>query len=327
MTSRRLNNIDVIKGILILIVIMHHVPDVTSDLQLFDSVKWLYDTQFIYTGFFMTTFFVLSGMVTNFKKDFNDFILSGIKGLVFPTITASVIFNLSYLHWNGSSFDIVQELRHFVITGGAWFCAAMFLARIIYWIVFHYIPRIEIRFFVLFLISVFGAVSFVFSVPEPWSIWHAMSLTIFFEIGAILKNKNVSKKWMLISSAFYIFSIYISCILNIEIPRISMNSMYTYSQILPGIALSLFASVSLLYWGGRFSNCRFLCYVGRGSLLIYLSHPFFLRICVMMINQCCDIPYLSIITPIVAFLFATLCCCITIWFFDHKYVRCLLGRF
>lgn len=333
----RLNYIDVIKGVLILIVIIHHIPDVSRDLSLSDSVSWLGSAQLLYVGFFMTAFFIISGMVSNFNKPFCAFCIASFKGLMIPSFFVGFIFNLSYLHYNGSHFDLCEYLKHFIYNGGAWFCAAMFISRIIYWRLVNFHIETRSRIICLFILSIIGALAYSYNIIEIWSLWHALSLTVFLEVGAQMKKLTITRKMAIFCSIMYICLVIISYILGYKIPRISMSFMYNVFQIIPGIIFSILATIPIIYMAkyitqnGYIASSKLyllLVYIGKGSLLIYLSHAFFLRLCVMFINEYKYLfGNLTIIVPLISFAFTVGCCCFTIYLFNRKYVRCILGKF
>ena len=103
--SERIPYIDVAKGILILLVVYDHLPDVYMYLlNLSNShIEYLNDTQWIFKLFFMPAFFCITGMCSNFNKNFKPFLISNLKTLIVPNVLLGIIVGLHLNMGGGSS--------------------------------------------------------------------------------------------------------------------------------------------------------------------------------------------------------------------------------
>lgn len=68
---------DIMRGVLILLVLFHH------------SAAW---TKLLYTPFFMTGFFFISGYFHSESKSFIPFVVAKFKGLVVPALTLGLAY-------------------------------------------------------------------------------------------------------------------------------------------------------------------------------------------------------------------------------------------
>ena len=90
---KRLTYIDRVKGILIICVVLAHAA-MSIGMMGYDYPYVCYPfnvTTFLYVGIFMQAFFLVSGYVSNFKKDFKTFILRNIQTIVVPLLTLGFI--------------------------------------------------------------------------------------------------------------------------------------------------------------------------------------------------------------------------------------------
>lgn len=113
----RLSYIDSAKGILIIIVIMHHLPQVairiceidSDNLQIMDSYS------FLYCSFFMQAFFFITGFCTSFEKEFSEFFLRNFKTIILSGLLLS-IFESVLRSILDLSFVFQINIREFVKT-------------------------------------------------------------------------------------------------------------------------------------------------------------------------------------------------------------------
>lgn len=96
---KRLSYIDVAKGLLILLVVYDHLPDMYMyKLNLSNEyIEYLDKTQWVYKLFFMLAFFCITGMCSNFNKDFKTFFISNYKSLIIPNVILGMILEPTWL--------------------------------------------------------------------------------------------------------------------------------------------------------------------------------------------------------------------------------------
>lgn len=120
MNHKRFSYIDVAKGILILMVVWDHLPDVYIYLlkQTNIHIEWLDRTQWLFKIFFMPAFFCITGFCSNFNKDFKSFFVSNAKSLLIPNILLGMIVSHS-----------IGVGRVIMYGGSFWFLSALFWQR------------------------------------------------------------------------------------------------------------------------------------------------------------------------------------------------------
>ena len=90
---KRLEYIDVAKGIMISLLVFHHYPSSMGGIAVahIDEIKcW----QEWFIVFFMPAFFFITGFCSNFNKPFKEFLISNLKVLLIPAILFIVINRL-----------------------------------------------------------------------------------------------------------------------------------------------------------------------------------------------------------------------------------------
>lgn len=86
---KRLSYIDRVKGLLIISVVLGHAAWSIGLMDYnYPYVCYPFNTTaFLYVGIFMQAFFLVSGYVSNFHKDFKTFIIKNIQTIVVPLLT------------------------------------------------------------------------------------------------------------------------------------------------------------------------------------------------------------------------------------------------
>mgnify|MGYP001383621270 CR=1 FL=1 len=146
MDKNRLHYIDVAKGLLILMVIFQHIYVIAGiDGYKSESLKDLGGISYFYIGFYMQAFFLLNGFTSNFNKPFKQFLIGSFKGLIIPYISFTIMFKLldgiCFGDWSLWKTVAQGDQIWFFLDESYWFLTALFLARLIYWPVNHYIKK------------------------------------------------------------------------------------------------------------------------------------------------------------------------------------------
>ena len=163
--KRRLNYIDIAKGILILMVIYGH----TGNLAVASSVNnevinFIPETTF-FKPFIMPAFFVIAGLCSNYNKSFREFLVSNAKALLIPAVLLlfvrmAVRFVLtgtfSTLEWGG----ITSKSAIFNFGYWNWFLTALFFTKLLFYALLHVIKSFKVRLAIILLIHVLGVVYF-----------------------------------------------------------------------------------------------------------------------------------------------------------------------
>ena len=200
---------DIAKGLLIIIVIIHHIPAVATSLNQSDAVlEYVDGIDFLYRGFFMPAFFFITGCCSNFSKDFKPFIISNANGLLIPAITIGLFCQVIQMIYPPHDFYV--NIKSWIYCGGAfWFLPALFLSKLIMWIINKFLNHSDLL--KIFLMFVLGLLTSVLATEHfkfnPWYFQQAILLTPFLYIGTLFKTRQFSKSQLFILGGAYLIFI------------------------------------------------------------------------------------------------------------------------
>lgn len=278
--KERINNIDILTGILIIWMILVHASSMLP--QILHTPKILNNV----LSFFMCWFFFKSGLL--FKpKNAIEAVKSNARSLLKPFLKYSIAgYILIWLMYFAKGF-IKQELPGVIdkfhnsftddfwqlIHDGSisynaplWFLLSLFLTKVIY----NYLYNKGINDFLILFISLFcSSIIFLYKLDMPLYIGNTM-LGLFFYVGGILYNKI---KNYTDNRYIYISLFVICCFILIFYPsnvdfRINMTTSGNYFF---WIIYSLFGCILSLKLFSK-AHSRLLCFIGRNSLYFYVWH-------------------------------------------------------
>lgn len=285
MTTRRIQWIDICKGLAIFLVVLGHT--------LRNNVSYIY----IYS-FHMPLFFFLSGLVLNREKyTLKSFVVNRFNTLIVPY----VFFYLStYVYWllverSFRSFQMewYKPLFGMIYAGQfgdlmahngiLWFLPCLFVAEIIFFIV-TFINNKKLQLILVVLISLIGS---QIKIVLPWCLNIAMCALIFLYTGYICKDKIQTKLEMKNNTIWRVFSLFtilymLTCTFFPN--RIAMagniynNILLFYVTAFLGIAMLTSFSVIINYYSNNSLNYKALLYLGCNTLIIFALHQPVLRI-------------------------------------------------
>lgn len=289
--TKRLDYLDVAKGIAIIFVMMGH------------SCGFPFKLTNVLTAYYMPLFFLISGYVYSEKNDVKTNICKRTKRLVVPyfgysvfllfvsmlfgdvrslekfkTAILGIIYSRSYIYpeWNLSREPIMT-----VMNGPMWFLTAMLCTSIVFFVLVRK-QRSGMQWGVI-CIMLFALACIFRRLPIllPWSLDTVPVLTIFMLTGYFMKKKNwlqvkvngVFLSLMAIMEVIYLFlvKIYVSS-------NISIREYGPYGDI----SVLLFMVIGVMGSWLCIQICRFLCQlsfmkkglelVGRHSLSLLALH-------------------------------------------------------
>lgn len=283
--SKRINYIDLAKGIAILCVIIGHT------FSAYDKGNIL--VQFIYS-FHMPLFFILSGW---FAKEDNvavrPAILKKAKQLLIPYLIINIIkyiikiavygftskglktFVISLIYANGASGKTnLCMIPHLKIVGMSWFLIALFFCQIIYICLNNFSPKYNISLGMMAVMLGLTAFGLNDTVWLPFSMQPAMGGLVFYYVGHMMRKKEILEKkpsemtWpMVVIAAF----LWLSAIL--------FNTVGMHANSYPGM-YSFLGAICGTYFIVQFSKLiekipavgSFLIWCGKNSIYIYAIH-------------------------------------------------------
>ncbi len=292
--SKKIHNVDLIKGIGIILVMIGH-----SGMFLFIKENTLLNT--VIYSFHMPLFFIVAGFFmkdkVNIKKSVKRLLVPFLIASIFWVFIASILVQLpTYFRSQvlyPYSYDFVLQFKKFlkaiffatridIIGTGLWFLVALFMGRIL-WYIFHDLLKLKITLWYILIIFIINYLLFHFlTLAENYFywMWPQAILTYFFMlIGNYYFKKNIVKKTGYID--IIIIGI-ITTFIIISNGRIDMSS-YNLNNFFAFIFISI-AAFCVLYkltflldkHLKLFRN--FLLWCGKESLNIFLVHPFLLAI-------------------------------------------------
>lgn len=192
---KRFREIDVARGIVILLVVLGH-------LVAFDNFLW----SWIFS-FHMPFFFFVSGYCTNtknFELSFFNYLIKCIKSILLMAVTCRMLYMITGVFGNVQNMNLNQKLVKVFLEPSEWFIASLFLGRVLFW---GYIKiykifstsKISLLFStfsiaLLFFISTWWNESGLHYKPQyfPFPIDTSLIALAFIIIGFEARNNNIS---------------------------------------------------------------------------------------------------------------------------------------
>jgi fucose 4-O-acetylase-like acetyltransferase len=334
MKSERLHYLDIAKGILILLVVIHHLPHVMFHINpnAPEAYLQLQSSDIIYKPFFMPAFFVITGMCLKLNISFKDYLIKNAKSILLPAFCLGFLSNWISLFAKGET-HILEYCKlgfsTFLYDGGKyWFLSALFISKLIY----YWANRLNLNrklYPILMLLLLFIGVllNHFFADKLPWHFAHALALTPFLYIGYLLK-KHLSEidKFLYASIPFYIIILAIALFSDRQIPYITAGFNLNLMSIPPFLLLAIIGSIAVLQISKIISQSPILEFFGRNSLVIYGLHvDIFSAIFYSFIS------YFAFFNPwvgiFVSFFLSMALCSLGIYLLNLPFLRCLIGKF
>lgn len=284
MSNSRLLYIDVAKGVLISIVIFHHISFQANLAGIHNGcIQWNFTFLPFYASWFMPAFFIITGICSNFNRPVKSFLINNAATLIWPMVAFYVITLL--LKFGSITFDnIVQDLSD----GLNWFLISLFFSKLIFYFFNKIFSREICKILFLIVLSIIA----IYSNDLNWlgNNWvhyrHALYLTFFIEVGYFVNKK---KYWydILLSYSWIIFLILlIGClIVGIDVPGIAGKWIsFSFLKLPLHLLMAISGSFMVLGISLRFDHFKELAFMGENSLVFYLSHTLVLGIMVRMVT-------------------------------------------
>ncbi|MFP9099574.1 acyltransferase family protein [Flavobacterium sp. RHBU_24] len=284
-TPRRIDNIDLLKGVNIILVVMFHLTYFHSSMG---SIRTYV------TPYFMPLFFFTSGMFFSSKKSFSDFLLHKVNRLIIPLLFfyfANYFFGffgsdivglgdkglVDKFHWSNMA-DLFNGREHFNYAGAIWFLVCMFNLYIIYYFVSK-IKNVTVKFILCALLSFAGYLLNYYSLNLPYFLDSALSMVIFFFLGDFVrKNPYVVHKNKLDYPLLAILSIlYVLMVNGFDLQIQVMLNEYQGNYGL--IVLRAILGISVIYIiCKRIGKVNIINFFGENSLIILCTHQVLINV-------------------------------------------------
>ena len=265
-------SIDIAKGLLICLLVFHHIEWVEVGTRGVNNVllSFFRENVFppLFVCYFMQTFFMITGYCSNFEKDVKTFLIGQIKILLIPNAVFAVLCALYHL-------DISHLPETLLLYGGGlWFLTAMFLSKICYFFLWRILKSHGYVIFFSLFVSLGGAMLNQYQWFENlWWHRHAMDMMVFIAIGHLLRKKNfIDSRRALFFIAAYLLIVSIGKLSNSSLPIVTAAFSCSITSWPLHFLLATCGSIAFIklctYWR---QNAVFE-YLGRNSLIVYMWH-------------------------------------------------------
>lgn len=320
----RVRFIDIAKGILMVMVVIHHIPAVANKIGFAFSVDFKYYNLAI-TPFFMPAFFIITGFCSNFSKPIVQFLKNNIKSIIIPGFFLGIINNWIVLI-SESCTNPIEYLklgfRTLLLYGGPyWFLSALFLSKLIYWLINRFINDNTLKIFILLLCVFVGVYMYnEFESYNYWYLFHSLMLVPFLYIGKLVNKVNMNTSYI-----FLYIAVLCICYYADSIPTVTATVKMSLLQIPIFIYLSFTGTMALMYICNFINNNAILEFFGKNTLIFYGIH-ISLLFAIFRIVIACDIP-ITFFTILVIFIICILCCSVASVVLNTRYLRFIIGKF
>lgn len=280
----RVSYLDVAKGIMIILVIVHHIPQVIKAEMGSYSGCWadIRSLNFLYANYVMQTFFVISGICCNFNKPFVPFLWSNVKTILLPALLLPIlcdwIINIFQLNFHPSDY-LHFHLPHTLIQGPInWFLPTLLIAKLLYWIIHHLFQPFWTKLLIGVCLLTLGCMlNELDIVPNYWMHRHALSMIFFLCVGQWLEKHHPSD--LLLWTGASVFLVMTFCIKFTTNAFCWITNSYHVSptEIPLHLLLGITGSCLILVVSKLIHNNRILESIGRNSLVFYVFHFQYLR--------------------------------------------------
>lgn len=341
MNNQRFQYIDVAKGLLIILVVFHHIPIVIERLGVEDDVfSCFHNNEFVYTPFFMAAFFSITGFISGSKhyhqRGVRETILRSLKGIILPGFTLGIINQLIMaIFYGGVMVDYLRipfsAIKQLLLYGGNyWFLSAMFLSRVIDSFILNTlnIRRSLLRTSIYLLLLFLGVILTTKKIPNIWHFQQAFIFIFFIEFGRLFSQMKHKKKLIYGSCLCYLLIICLLKVYSGSIPVVTARiSLKTY-EVPVFLILSTCGSLMVIGVSYLIKQNKVLEFLGRNTIIIYGLHISFLFLYATLIAPTLGHNgYMSLL----GMLLLLITVLVTMFFFikvlNIRFIRFLIGKF
>lgn len=290
MGSKRLDYLDIAKGIGILLVVLGHIYGNDNNFHV-----WIY-------SFHMPLFYFISGITfkSNKYNDVIELLNNKIKSLGVPYVVFNILnltLNLIFLDYSKEKFILcILYVFSFTGYGAMWFLPSLLIVQIIFYLIDKYISKEVIKNLIFLAIFILTYILSKFNYNIIMLVFYRAFIgLIFFVSGNYLFNYIKNKKIKYSEIIFLLFINVITCFINgrIELWELRLNNIILY------FISSITGTMFIIYTCKKIKNNKLLEYIGSNSLIIMCTH----QIIIELISEIISIKeYTAGIAPILLFI-------------------------
>lgn len=317
---------DICKGLLITMLMFSHLAWVSKSHYHTDNavIDYLGMYSGVWSCFFMSCFFLVSGMFSNFNKEIKPFLMGNFKSLIVPALVCQAILCLPSLNY--TSF-LKSTLLY---GGGMWFLTSLFLSKLFLWACIKWIKKEWVVITLLLLLSFAGKLLDDINLfPNYWYHRNFLNFCIYLGIGYYFKEIILKKTIGIVFSVAFVCTIGVLLTMGIRVPNVVAVFNESLIQHPLTIWLSITGSIACIHLCKLIGHSVVLEFLGRNSLIIYIYHmfvmPHFISATALSLNGNTLINSLLLVFMIVV---STLVFCSGLAaIMDTKYFRWMKGVF
>lgn len=326
---QRIHYIDISKGLLILGVVIIHLllafRGKAPDHSVIKAINFVGFNTWVL--FYMPAFFIVSGMCSNFEKDFKSFIISNIISLKAPIFFfVGILGALSIrTEYGFSPFDVKYWFIR-MFESGVWFLHAMFLSRLTYYVISNTLRSLTKQIIICSILYIVGYIGIFYHLYPYFWVFHSLMLTIFLCVGKVMNKSIIRKGW--ISLLGFILIVIILNVIGYRAPYIVQEPIATYYwDFLIILLLSTLGTIGFLWICQIINKSPLLEYIGIYSLMIYLLHSIFIQYFNERISLSNNDGFMTVFIVFIITLISIISLCLAItYLLDRPYIRIIIGK-
>lgn len=276
MAKKRIDWIDMAKGLAMLLIILSH----TNKPEIYER---------IYTPIFLTVLFFLSGYTFNIRNSFKEFFINKVKTLVIPLFMLGGINAILAFIVEGD--NIVYRFKGLLLERNSgnddmWFVACLFSCEILLYVIIKVCQKNKkLILLSISITSIIGMVWFeLVKIRLIWQFETSLIMVLYLGLGYLYHSlekkyeKYVSTKNIIISTILYFIII------------ISYNNYANlHKEILGNEIIFIIASfvgiTSLIMLCKKLKPCKYIIFIGRNTLVYYAFQSKAIKVIYIILNK------------------------------------------
>ena len=287
MKSKRLEYIDIARGIAIILIVLGHTITYSQNCRIIYKIIY---------SFHVALFFIISGYTYKIKKEesFLIFFKRKFTRIMVPYYIWAFIFIIPFYIFGSSTGDAIGasysmlSLKKIIFNvfyangnlfalkqnSALWFLPSLFSMEIIYYNILKKCDNNKNLTFIFLILEFFVAIitykfmKFIF----PLGINTSLHFGIFYHIGYLMKKKNLMGSVTFNNVLFLILITIMGIFAALLNYRIVSAIDYAYGNLYLAIFSGIFLSISVLIFSKKIKRSKLLEYIGKNTMGILIFH-------------------------------------------------------
>lgn len=272
----RIHYLDAAKGILILLLLLHHFQSATRDFTMLNTYFELFTSwHSVFTVFFMQCFFIISGYCTGFGARPGTFFCKILRQLLIPWIVFEVLTALFWAFYH-SDFSFGRFASFFFTEPctALWFLNALIFSKAVVYLLKKLVRKEGFILLITFLLLVGSIALNEYDIgPNYLAVRQSLGACFFVALGSYLRTVPRLYDGLLKVGFFAFILLYAATqLLGTRVPYSTASIFVTLRTFPLFFFLSTTGSFALLQLCRWIKRCSVLEYFGRNTLVIYGLH-------------------------------------------------------